>query len=111
MEDADRRILQKIVSEIEYMEAILVDTSREEFLGNETLERACAMTSINIGELAKHLSDSFNEEYPDNELRLAARTRDVYAHGYFTLSFETVYKTAKEDYPRVKEWALDLLDT
>ena len=59
MEDADRRILQKIVSEIEYMEAILVDTSREEFLGNETLERACAMTSINIGELARFGHNNF----------------------------------------------------
>ncbi|PWL78573.1 MAG: antitoxin [Coriobacteriia bacterium] len=110
MEDADRRILQKIVSEIEYMEAILADMPREEFLRDETLERACAMTSINIGELAKHLSDSFNEEYSESELRFAARTRDVYAHGYFTLSFETVYKTATEDYPRVKGWVLNLLD-
>ena len=67
------------------------------------------MASINIGELAKHLSGEFYEEHPDSELRYAARTRDVYAHGYYTLHFETVYKTAKEDYPRVKAWILELL--
>lgn len=109
MKDNDRRVLERIIGEIEYMETILAGVSQDDFLGDETLERACAMTSINIGELAKHLSESFNEEYPENELRLAARTRDVYAHGYSTLSFETVYKTAKEDYPRVKEWVLSLI--
>lgn len=41
-------------------------------------------------------------------MKYAARTRDVYAHGYFSLSFETVYKTAVEDYPRLKEWIEDL---
>lgn len=62
------------------------------------------MTSINIGELAKRLSDDFFLENPTSELKLAAKTRDVYAHGYFTLSFATVYKTAVEDYPRVRVW-------
>lgn len=65
------------------------------------MKRAAAMSSINIGELAKHLPKDFYEMYPGSELRYAAKTRDVYAHGYYTLRFETVYKTAVEDYPRV----------
>lgn len=67
------------------------------------------MTSINIGELAKRLSDDFFLENPTNELKLAAKTRDVYAQGYFTLSFATVYKTAVEDYPRVLVWIEEAL--
>ncbi len=66
------------------------------------------MTSINVGELAKRLSEGFFEEYPGSELKYAARTRDVYAHGYFSLSFETVYKTVIEDYPTVEAWIEDL---
>ncbi len=84
MKDNDRA-LDESVGEIEYMEFFRADVSQDDFLGDETLERACAMTSINIGELAEAFSESLNEEYPENELRLAARTRDVYAHGYFTL--------------------------
>ena len=76
----------------------------EQFNADETLKRAAAMASINIGELAKHLSDRFHEEHPGSKLRMAARTRDVYAHGYYSLSFERVYETAKDDFPRVKEW-------
>lgn len=43
-------------------------------------------------------------------MRFAAKTRDVYAHGYFILSFETVYKTAVEDYPRLKLAVLEMIE-
>lgn len=109
MNERDRRILDKIVSEIGYLEQLLGGMSRAEFLGNETVERAASMTSINIGELAKRLSDEFYAEHPGTELRFAAKTRDVYAHGYFTLSFETVYKTSTEDYPRMRAWIESVL--
>ena len=108
MKEADARILAKIVSEIEYLESLLADVDLPSFLADETRERAAAMTSINVGELAKRLSDGFFVDHPGSELKYAARTRDVYAHGYFSLSFETVYKTAVEDYPRLKEWIEDL---
>ena len=32
----------------------------------------------------------------------ATYTRDVYAHGYYSLSFERVYETARDDYPHVR---------
>lgn len=82
----------------------------ESFLSDETVKRAAAMASINIGELAKHLSDGFYADCPGSELRHAAHTRNVYAHGYYTLRFETVYKTAVEDYSRVKSWILKHID-
>lgn len=104
MKETDRRILKKIVSEIDYLERLLDGVDQFTFLENETMERAASMTSINIGELAKRLSDDFYVTYPDSELRFAAKTRDVYAHGYFSLSFATVYKTSVEDYPRMKMW-------
>ena len=109
MNDRDCRILEKIVSEIGYLEQLLAGMSQAEFLDDETAERAASMTSINIGELAKHLSDEFYAEHPETELRFAARTRDVYAHGYFTLSFATVYKTSTEDYPRMRSWIESVL--
>ena len=104
MSPRDERLLEKIASEISYLESLVGGISLDDFLADETTERAAAMTAINIGELAKRLSDDFYAEHPTSELRMAAKTRDVYAHGYFTLSFATVYKTAVDDYPRVREW-------
>lgn len=109
MRQRDERILRKLVEEIEFLERMTGNLSREEFLADEVIQRASSMCSINIGELAKQLSDDFYAEYPDNELHRAARTRDMYAHGYFSLSFERVYATAIEDYPRVRAWVLSIL--
>ena len=109
MKQPDRHILEKILEEIAFLENLLENMSMDAFLKDETVKRAAAMAAINIGELAKHLSREFYEMYPGSELRYAARTRDVYAHGYYTLHFETVYKTAVEDYPRVKAWIRDHL--
>lgn len=110
MRQPDKHVLEKILEEISFLEDLLSDTDIDEFLSNETTKRAAAMAAINIGELAKHLSDDFYAAFPGSELRYAAKTRDVYAHGYYTLHFETVYKTAIEDYPRVKAWILEHLD-
>ena len=110
MTQRDRRILEKILDEISYLEKLLANMTMEQFLKDETVKRAATMSSINIGELAKHLSSEFYDAFPTCELRYAARTRDVYAHGYYTLHFETVYKTAVEDYPRVKAWIAEHID-
>ena len=109
MTPRDRTILEKIVTEIDYLDGILDQVTIAEFNENELLKRAAVMTSINIGELAKLLSDEFHAQFPGNELRMAAKTRDVYAHGYASLSFERVYETAKDDYPRVKAWIISIL--
>lgn len=109
MKDSDLRILKKIVSEIEYLEKLLDEIDLDTFLADETIERASSMTTINVGELAKRLSGEFYAEHPGTELRFAAKTRDVYAHGYF--SFETVYKTAVEDYPRLKLAVIEMIET
>ncbi len=109
MTPRDRTVLEKIVAEIDYLDDILDQVTIEEFNEDELLKRASVMTSINIGELAKLLSDDFHAHFPGNELRMAARTRDVYAHGYASLSFERVYETAKNDYPRVRAWIISIL--
>lgn len=110
MKQPDRHILSKIIEEINFLEELISGVDLDHFLDDEVVKRAAAMSSINIGELAKHLSSDFYETYPGSELRYAARTRDVYAHGYYTLHFETVYKTATDDYPRVKTWILAHID-
>ena len=106
----DESILRKIVEEIAYLDSLLDGVDEAAFLSDETVHRAATMTAINIGELAKRLSDAFFAENPGSDLRYAAKTRDVYAHGYFSLSFATVYRTAVEDYPRLRAWIEERLE-
>jgi uncharacterized protein with HEPN domain len=92
----DRQILPQILKEIEIVEIVLHEVSFDMFDASEEKKRAVAMTVINIGELAKHLSHEFTEDDVIPELKYAARTRDMYVHGYATLSFPMVYQTATE---------------
>lgn len=103
MQRKDVTILEKILEEIELLECMLDGVSLQEFSEDKILQRACAMSTINVGELAKRLSEGFHEEYPECELKDAARTRDVYAHGYYTLDMKRVYNTAIHDFPRSKK--------
>jgi uncharacterized protein with HEPN domain len=86
----------------EVVEIVLHEVSFDVFDASEEKKRSVAMTVINIGELAKHLSHDFTENDVIPELKYAARTRDVYVHGYATLSFPMVYQTATESLPNLK---------
>lgn len=56
MQYRDIIILKKVLSEIAVAFEMLGKTSMEEFLNDEKLKRAVAMTVINIGELIKNIN-------------------------------------------------------
>jgi Uncharacterized conserved protein len=107
----DKRILEQIVAEIAVADSLLCEVSYEVFESSEEKKRAVAMTVINVGELAKHLSEEFFKSYSMLELKYAARTRDIYAHGYATLSFPMVYKTATTSFTELRDNILNLLNS
>ena len=49
MRPRDRHVLEKILEEITYLETLLEGTDMESFVADETVKRAAAMSSINIG--------------------------------------------------------------
>ena len=56
MNDRDRQIVEKILSEIAVAGDLLKGISPEDFLCDERTARAVCMTLINIGELVKNLT-------------------------------------------------------
>ena len=67
MKDSDLRILKKIVSEIEYLEKLLDEIDLDAiFWLMRQLSELLRMTTINVGELAKRLSEEFYTEHPGN---------------------------------------------
>ena len=103
MEIRDFKVLKKIIEEIKYIE----ETTREivlfeSFIANETIRRAVAMTLINIGELARLLSDELIKSAPDIPFRQIIATRNYAAHGYEKLRFDFIWHTIKTDIPDLK---------
>lgn len=49
MRRPDKHVLQKILAEIAFLENLLRGVDEKTFLSDETVKRAAAMASINIG--------------------------------------------------------------
>ena len=90
MQRRDRIIFQKIISETDICSKMLGDTSLKDFLSDEKLKRACAMTLINIGELVKNISDETRIKHSYIPWKAIAGMRDITAHAYQTLRMEDV---------------------
>jgi len=99
MQRRDFIAIQKMISEMKIGISLLADTSLEAFMVNELLKRALSMTCINVGELAKVISEEMRQEYKDFPWKAIAGMRDITAHRYQTLRMEDVYNTIREEYP------------
>ena len=80
MQRKDIVILRKVLSEIIICFEMLGDASMDEFLADEKLKRAVAMTVINIGELVKNISDETRMAYKQIPWKQIAGMRDIAAH-------------------------------
>ncbi len=103
MNHRDTIIFNKIISEIEISLEMMGTLTYEEFNSNEMLKRAISMTVINIGELAKSITEDtrlLSKHIPWKEI---AGFRDIAAHKYSTLKMEMVYQTVFYDFPQLKD--------
>ena len=103
MKERDENILGKILDEIAMLEAYTAKLTRDEFMKDEIVKRATAMTLINIGELTNHLSKEFQKEYAKIPYRKIVDLRNVAAHGYHQLHFNFIWDTIKTDVPQLRE--------
>ena len=106
----DKTILKKICSEIDVATKILGNTSLENFLTNETVKRAVAMTTINVGELVKSLTSELKDANNHVEWKKAAALRNVAAHKYESLKMDLVYVVVTRDFPKLKSQIKKILE-
>ena len=90
------------------MEESTRDLTEDTFLNDESIKRATAMTLINIGELAKHLSEEFKKK-TDIPVRNVVGLRNVAAHGYHGLRFGDIWLTVQKNIPELKSKIEQLL--
>ena len=98
MNHRDKIAIQKIISEIDTGLKIFNNMSFEDFDNNEIIKRAICMTTINIGELIKIVSNDLRIKYNNIPWKKIAGFRDVAAHKYTSLNMRDVYDTVNEDF-------------
>ena len=110
MKTSDKRILIKVVEEINVIEQAISQYTVEDFLKDEIIKRACGMALINIGELVKNLSTEIRQTNTDIPWKAMTGMRDVTAHKYQTLNMLDVWRTIEEDIPQVKKQILKIIE-
>ena len=110
MQQRDKIVIEKMISEIEIGHGMLNGISLESFLADEKLMRATGMTIINVGELAKIISDEMRAEHGEVPWKGIAGMRDITAHRYQTLRMEDVYVTATKTFPEISGQLQSILD-
>lgn len=103
MNNRDFQIVKKILLEIEIIEELIEGFEIKKFLEDEKTKRAVCMTLINMGELAKNLTEDFKSNYSYIPWRGIAGMRDITAHKYQTLKMGDVWVTVEKDIPKLKE--------
>jgi uncharacterized protein with HEPN domain len=99
MNERDAAIVERISGELRYIKSVTAQTSREEFLCDETLQHALSMSILVIGECAGRLSDVFKARYPQIEWVQIVAVRNIAAHGYWQLDMRQIWQAIEEDIP------------
>ena len=83
--------LRHILDEAAYLTCCSQGLSREEFLQNDTLERAFVRSLEIIGEATKNVSADIRLRYSHIDWRAMAAMRDRLIHGYFGVDYDIVW--------------------
>ena len=111
MNDKDEKTILRIIyycdkidSHIDYF-----GDDRELFLENEHYQDACALVIIQIGEFVSRLSDEFINEHSEIPWTDIKKMRNVHAHNYDNVMFDTLWVTMKRDVPELREYLQNLI--
>jgi len=104
MKQSDKIILRKIIEYCGQVNATHTYFKQDKNLfTNEKsgfiYRNSITMPILQIGELAKMLSEEFLNEYTDIPRKMIMRMRDVVAHHYGSLDYEIVWTTSVSDIP------------
>lgn len=75
------------------------------FVNDDDYQKSISMSLLQIGELTTHLTDDYiNLTKNIVDWRSCKRFRNIVAHRYHTVSFETVWKIANDEIPVMKHF-------
>ena len=72
---------------------------KEDFLKDNVFLNACSMPILQVGELAKHLSDEIISRSPEIPWRQIKGMRDFFVHDYQSMDKDVIWETATKGIP------------
>ena len=112
MNERDAEVLRNILKYCEQIDDAnqQFDSKKEDFEENSVYRNAVAMCVLQIGELAKHLSNEYRlhtaDEIPWHQIQ---GLRNVVAHEYGKIDADLLWETVTEDIPQLREFCIEQL--
>lgn len=115
MKQKDRTVLIKMMNYCtEVSDTHVYFKQDKELFTNEKngfiYRNSITMPILQIGELAKTLSEDFLDEYTKIPWKMIMRMRDIVAHHYGSLDYEIVWNTSISDIPNLYLGIKELLN-
>lgn len=111
MKNKDISILKKIINYcIQIEEAMdMFKQDFNSFSNSSVFQNACCMCVLQIGELAKLLSDEFKQDNKDIPWKEWCGIRDIFAHQYSSLDLNSAWITLTKDVPVLKNCCIVII--
>ena len=112
MKNKDVIILEKILDYCNQVDEAceMFGNDFEKFKSVSVFTNACCMCVLQIGELCKVVSDELREEENDIPWRSWCGIRNVFAHQYSNLDYQSAWDTIQEDLPELKNRVEEILN-
>src|SRR3989344_4974285 len=104
-----RLYLEDILNSIANIEEYTNDISFEDFSGDRKTIDAVVRNLEIIGEAAKNIPEDFRENHSELPWSEMISMRNKVIHEYISVDVEILWKTIKEDLPKLKELVEKLL--
>jgi len=111
MKKDPKYFLLHIVDSIDLITRYTKEVSFEEFKKSQEVQDAVLRRLEIIGEATKNIPEDIRTNNKDIPWNFMAGMRDVIIHEYFGVNVETIWKTAKEDLPDLKNKIKKLIDS
>lgn len=98
-----RLYIDDVLESITRIEHDTSKLSEKQFEKDITVQDAVIRRLEIIGEAVKHIPQRLKAKYTKVPWKKIAGMRDVISHDYFGIKLERVWKTVKQDIPKLKE--------
>ncbi|MBA7504759.1 hypothetical protein ES706_03413 [subsurface metagenome] len=103
--------LRHIYDECQYILSVIrPETTKDDFLGNETLKRAVVRSLEIIGEATKKISIDFKLKWDTISWKDMAGMRDRLIHNYMGINYSIVWDVIKNKMPELTEQIHEVIE-